>query len=194
MINELISLDLETSGKDIESGVTILSIGIIHLKSQKTYYAEAKHDLLMVEPSASRVHKLDMNSLDIAPIAGSFIAQDRKRLSKIDLECRQWLQETTGITEQNKLIILGWNVASFDMPFVRKFLPKTAGQINRRSIDLNALCFLEDCRHGRGLQETKGMLKRDIENTNPHDALADAIWSAKIFEELVKNQEINATQ
>lgn len=181
MNNEIISLDLETSGVDIEKGVTILSIGMVHLATGAEFYREAKHDLLVVEPRASRVHQLDMNSLDIG---------EKETLASIDLLARLWLGDVTKVEKQHRLISLGWNVAGFDMPFVRKFLPKTASQFSYRSIDLNAVLFAEDVVRGRALLETKRMYKKLFPNANAHNALADAKAAAHVFEQYTLTQQL----
>jgi len=189
--NEIVSLDLEMSGS-LANGGTILSIGIYHPKTQTTFYEEARHDFLVVEPEASRVHGLNMRELDIVQIADRDrsiykVTQDRKRLSIIDKECREWLQYNTGIVKQNQLIALGFGIAKYDMSFVEKFLPKTYGQFSNKTVDLNSLSIAADCKHDRELGETKEITKQlaHLKNEYPHNALSDAIWSWKVFKELI---------
>lgn len=197
---QIISLDLETSGANLADGVTILSIGMEHLATGETYYQEIKHDLLMVEPRASRVHGLDMNSLDLPEAEFAFTASlaaaeevhtpnRRIHMGACDLAAREWLQQFS--EKPGKLLALGWNIAGFDMPFVRKYLSKTNAWFSRRTIDMNALCFFFDVAGNQPLLEAKALLKKQCKNQYTHNALADAKAAAEGFRYLVRQIQEN---
>lgn len=62
----------------------------------------------------------------------------------VDERAFKFLSERLEGDDKYQFIPVGWNVGSFDMPFVRFTLPKTASLISRRTCDLNALVFAMD--------------------------------------------------
>ena len=97
-----------------------------------------------------------------------------------------------------KLHAVGWNVASFDFPFLRKHFPLTSRAISYRSVDLNAIVFamtqakLTDGNGDQwGYQRLKGYAKdraahRVWEETGQdqawHEAGYDALTALYAFE------------
>jgi hypothetical protein len=55
----------------------------------------------------------------------------------VDYELVKWLVER----DATKLILCGWNVGSFDMPFFQRYLPQFSQLFSYRSVDLNAVCI-----------------------------------------------------
>lgn len=60
---------------------------------------------------------------------------------RTDQGLRSWLLDHGASEDKKVLVPVGFNVGSFDMPFVRKFLPESYKLFSRRALDLNALCF-----------------------------------------------------
>ena len=57
----------------------------------------------------------------------------------VDDQLYRWLVNLGA--EERRCIPVGWNVGSFDMPFVRRTLPRTATLFGYRAVDLNSACF-----------------------------------------------------
>lgn len=95
------------------------------------------------------------------------------------------------------IVPIGWNVASFDLPFIRFALPKFFTLVSRRSIDLNAVVYSMDHLFKiPGNKDTVGyttlkkqskiyarwkLLERGIEY-RPHDAGWDAQMSILCYD------------
>lgn len=66
------------------------------------------------------------------------------RAAGVDWRLSTWLREkfeARGVNGRNGVPV-GFNVAAFDMPFVRRDLPLTASFFGYRAVDLNSLCFM----------------------------------------------------
>lgn len=62
----------------------------------------------------------------------------------VDIEFTNWLIEL-GANQKRRLIVpVGFNVGSFDMKFIKSFLPKSFDLFTRRAVDLNGICFSID--------------------------------------------------
>lgn len=116
-VHQLIQLGLAIPG-DMKRGQPQMS---------KSWDIGWDHPLL--DPQAMAVNGFTIDRIEAAP-----------RAEAVDAQILQWLDDR-GVTERTSCIPVGWNVASFDMPFVRKTLPLTAELFSRRAVDLNALCF-----------------------------------------------------
>jgi len=126
---ELISLDLETSSSDPEHG-TILSVGCVRFDPPeivpRDFYREVKHKSLEVTPEAMRVNGLDITTID---------SPKKLSLVEVDIKLRTWLWCGDIKSKNLRFIPMGLNVGSFDMAFVRKYLPLSAKAFGYRSLD-----------------------------------------------------------
>lgn len=75
------------------------------------------------------VHHIQIDDLLFAP-----------SVELVDGFAAKWVSEHFG-DNPRKNIAVGWNVASFDFQFLRKWMPETAKLFSYRSVDLNALVF-----------------------------------------------------
>ena len=173
---DVISLDLETSGSEVDRH-TILSVGCVRLSDMTSFYSEVRHESFEVSPEASRIHRIDLTTRD-----------DKKlpKMAQVDENLRTWLKGSKFFKEGKRfsLIPMGMNVAAFDMKFVQKYLPKSAALFGRRSMDLNAVLFVDALMHGHKFETTKKAAKtlghsfalHHVPDREAHDALFDA-WS-----------------
>lgn len=176
---EFAGVDIETTGSDIDAGAGICQIGV---------YLGGDNSSI---PNNSFVS-------DIRPHDGALVTDEalqingftRERFSRadsslyVDLSLRDWLQ-SHGITGRT-LIAIGWNVGTFDLRFIKKFLPLTFELFSYRTIDLNAVCFTIDPIHGvdKLKKRVKTYAKNVIGSENWHDALYDAKASLIAWERL----------
>lgn len=68
---------------------------------------------------------------------------------EVDDQLAEWLEDLGA--EPRQVIPIGWNVGSFDMPFVRRTFPSAGRFFPHRSLDLNSVCFTMS-----GLMDTGG--------------------------------------
>lgn len=129
-MKKIVGLDIETSGADntnpkhrvIQIGVAFGTMAVV---SRNVGWAR---DEFEAEPTATGVHGISEDEVVLAPSA-----------ERVDGQVAEWIGER-GVGHGD-LIATGWNVGSFDLPFVKRDLPETAKYVSRRTIDLNALCF-----------------------------------------------------
>lgn len=146
----IISLDIESSGREWQKHA-LLSIGIVDSKGAE-FYVELKHLSLEIEPQAMRVNQMPISQIDID-------SKEPPRFTpkKADAEMLAWLNERLGPKDQG--IPMGLNIGSFDMPFVRRWLPRAAARLSYRTMDLNALMFNRSLQTGEDFFTLKHRLK-----------------------------------
>ena len=171
-----ISLDIETSTDNIETG-TILSIGLVHFFNGESREYNIKHEVLTVKPESMRVNQINVLDLDHA---------DRVSMAYVDSSVSAWL------VGMNYPKPFGMNVGTFDMLFVRKFLPEVTSDFGYRSIDLNALIFAEALKHNTDYRSVKEKLKSSaylaVKNRfggKEHDALFDAYMNCYVLAQIL---------
>lgn len=183
-----VGLDIETSTSDASTG-ELLSIGVVDFFNfeNKAYY-EVHHKRLTVEPEAMRVNKIDVCTLDGA---------NKESLYTIDNSLFVWFTEAKSRYATNHIVPVGFNVGSFDMPFVRKYLPITGGILKYRSIDLNALCFARALQQAYAFDTVKKRIKRSavdqakkiLPQYDEHNALFDAMVAVFVLQDFTSSEE-----
>jgi len=134
----LISLDCETSGSDISKGAAMIQIGASMKDGGHIYtYCQTLNPLdenMWWEEEAAQVHKIPQEKVLKSP-----------NRDDIDDGLYDWLiRHGAHPSHRDRNIAVGWNISGFDMPFVKKYLPRTFKLFSRRTLDLNALCFALD--------------------------------------------------
>jgi len=140
-------------------------------------------------------YRVDPESLQVNGFDHARIQQGQPP-EVVDVACVAWLDLRFPGMHAKQLIPVGWNVAGFDMPFVRRDLPKLGARLSYRSVDLNAVCFALD---GKVAAGTDGQVrprswewwKKDVKRlaleamgagvAKPHDAEWDAVVSLQAF-------------
>ena len=140
-----VGMDLETSGSDHDRSA-LIQVGIANEYGQiySSYVgdwrwadvADTKWDHIdglrsydWSDEAEVRAHKIPRETIDAARPA-----------HVVDGEAAHWIREYVGIVPK-AIIAVGWNIAGFDFPFWREYLPRAAGSMAYRSVDLNALVF-----------------------------------------------------
>lgn len=160
---EFAGVDIETTGSDIDAGAGICQIGVF--LGDDSFVCDIKpHNGALVTEEALLVNGFTHERF----AAGS-------DASLVDRNLYDWLidHDVKGRT----LIAIGWNVASFDLRFIKKFLPMSFSLFSYRTIDLNAVCFTMDPVNGvdKLKKKVKSYAAASItSDENWHDALYDA--------------------
>jgi len=131
----LIGLDGEMSSADIVTGGKLIQAGAAAWSGPRGSLVETFTSLIRQvdmewSDRAAQVHGLSREQVDEAPEA-----------SEVDDAFHAWLIAHGGVEGRRILVPVGLNVASFDMPFFREALPRSAALFARRAVDINALCF-----------------------------------------------------
>jgi hypothetical protein len=66
--------------------------------------------------------------------------RDGRTATVVAREAADWLMSFSGAGPRD-FIAVGWNVGSFDFPFVQRFMPELAKLFSYRFQDLNSVCF-----------------------------------------------------
>lgn len=205
MIDQItrISLDLETSGLEIGKHVP-LSIGAVKLdvprdtvNGNNSFYVQLEWDSVNVDPKALKINRLNIanppgrcesliaNSLPVEEGLHAFTA---------------WLNATPSWLDKTKIVVIGKNVGSFDLPMLKSIWSGPSfvrdWPFHYRSIDLNTLFFTLADIEGIAFNEVQSRVseiawRKQInlfESNGPskHHALADAWWNVFAREECIK--------
>ena len=206
MTSHFIGLDLETSGVEIEEGVVPIQLGMAQLGRDGANPTLFKSNIGWpgfngppgrdVFPSwsdeAEGIHKLTQDTILRAPsaitVAGYAV---------------RWIGEEAPDTNRAAIIPVGWNIAGFDMPFIKRYLPALQDAIAYRSVDLNAVCMsisaarLPSPLGGRWKFQTLRKIVHEVSGAKAamayygghelwHDATFDALASLYAWEALIK--------
>ena len=139
-----VGMDLETSGSSHERSA-LIQVGIANEYGQifSEYVGdwrwEDRVDTKWDHIDGLRSYDWSEEAAPIHNIARSTIDAARPA-HLVDASAEEWIKANVGIVPK-AIIAVGWNVAGFDFPFWREYLPRAAGSMAYRSVDLNALVF-----------------------------------------------------
>lgn len=177
-----IGIDGEMSGNDIDAGAKLIQIGL------------AKYVDGNMESIGYMINPGDMSWSDEAQAVHQFtieeVRQNGLEPSLVDKITSEWANPGNG---RRDFVMVGFNVGSFDRPFIKQTLPITYGKFSRRSVDLNSLIFLMSNTNTEfekikakakdyAFEKMEGMFN-DFKNRQ-HDAEYDAVMSLYCFEYL----------
>lgn len=142
MTDIYIGLDLETSGTDIDAGSVPIQVGVSvgsysHMKSLIGGWEFNK------QPSSAYPATWDDRAALIHNIDPSLVGPDcdpEEWPTVVDRKVVSFLTRIANVGPR-EAVLVGWNVGTFDFPFVRQFLPATAALCSYRFVDLNAVVF-----------------------------------------------------
>ena len=177
-----IGIDGEMSGNDIDAGAKLIQIGLA-----KYIDNEMQSIGYMINPG-------EMSWSDEAEAVHQFTKDDVVTLglepSVVDTVVSDWANPTN---QRRDFVMVGFNVGSFDRPFIKQVLPITYSRFSRRSVDLNSLIFSLSDTNGQ-FERIKGAAKEyafekmegmfDGFQNRQHDAEYDAVMSLYCFEYL----------
>lgn len=192
MTLEYWGVDLETSGVDLNKHVPI-QVGIVAPNGEKftsgiggwqfdkepSYNAPfgvVGYPIWDVE--AQRVHGLEMEVINASPY--NF---------QVAKAAAQFVSRESDVGWNAQRLMVGWNIASFDMQFINKHMPELGKQFSYRSVDLNALCFAITNQSGhltynKLRQHVDEVVLEELGYENKHDALWDAEAALAAFDYL----------
>lgn len=177
-----IGIDGEMSGTDIDAGHKLIQIGMakyVDGEMQSIGYLLNPGEMAWSE-EAEQVHQFtreDIQGYGIYP-------------SIVDPIVARWANPGE---QRRDFVMVGFNVGSFDRPFIKQTLPLLYEKFSRRSVDINSLIFAlantdkEFLRIKKAAKEyafikMEGMFS-EFKNRQ-HDAEYDAVMSLYCFEYL----------
>lgn len=162
---EFAGLDIESTSSNTETG-GLIQIGVYFTPGLKFSSDVRPLQPYEVSKEAMKVNGFTMNRIQRAESAEA-----------VDHNLRDFLDALA--VGDKRLVAIGWNVGSFDLPFVRRFLPLTFKKLSYRTVDLNAVCFtLDPIKWERHKKAAKAYAKDQLTDEgwqeNWHDASYDA--------------------
>lgn len=191
----LIALDCETTGLDLAAGNVPIEVGAAFRDdSGNVQWFETRilHEAgsFTWHPEAFKVNHFSLEEISDPRVANP--------AEIVDADLAVWLDAAGDY----RLVPLGWNVGSFDWPFILKWLPITAslfkdryGNPGHQFADLNSMMFLlEKAQQGMGSHPTKASLRGVAEKAADRDGMEvrwhsggfDSYASLIAFEELAR--------
>ena len=134
-----VGLDLETSGTDISAGSVPIQVGVslgaaANMRSLIGGWEWDNDDRPETwDERAALIHNIDRDLVGV-------MCDVEEYPTVVDRKVASFLTRMANVGP-NEAVLVGWNVGTFDFPFVRKYLPNTAALCSYRFVDLNALCF-----------------------------------------------------
>jgi DNA polymerase III epsilon subunit-like protein len=180
VIREYVAVDLETTGRSVEDGHRVIQIGVALSNG-----FDWKSDIGWTDNYPWQQEALNVNGFTHDRIRKGPAAEH------VDTSLSLWLADRG--FKYNSLRAVGWNVGSFDLPFIAKYLPMTREYFDFRAADLNTACFLLSFA-GYGPSETlksqsKKYAEAKLRKTGAapewHDALYDAKAALQSFQYLI---------
>ena len=186
-----IGIDGEMSGTDIDAGHKLIQIGLA--KYNPT--GGVDHIGYLINPGDMA---WSMQAQEVHQFSEEYIRDYGKWPGEIDQTVAEWANPGE---QKRDFVMVGFNVGSFDRPFIKQTLPITHSKFSRRSVDINSVIFsLSDT--NSAFERIKGRAKdyafEKMEgmfhgfSNRQHDAEYDAVMSLYCFEylrSLIKLQE-----
>jgi DNA polymerase III epsilon subunit-like protein len=178
-----IGIDGEMSGNDIDAGHKLIQIGLAKYSED----GGMDHIGYLINPGdmnwsmeAQEVHQFDRDLIRGYGISPSIV----------DPIVARWANPGE---QRRDFVMVGFNVGSFDRPFIKQTLPITYGKFSRRSVDLNSVIFsmsetntqferIKDKAKSYAFAKMEGMFEGN--QNRQHDAEYDAVMSLYCFEYL----------
>jgi len=177
-----VGIDGEMSSPDIEKGGALIQIGLSVFTHEGietiSEYLRPPADMYW-EDSAAEVHGITQEQLKFAGM----------HPEEADELIYEWLTgHGANPKHRARTVPVGFNITGFDLPFVKKTLPKTYSLLSRRAAELNGMLWLLDGKKGHSMEEWKELAleyaKINLNTYKPHDAGWDSARHLLCFEYL----------
>ncbi|MGH2697873.1 MAG: hypothetical protein ACRDJL_01565 [Actinomycetota bacterium] len=119
-----IGVDGEMTGTDGPTVHQLIQIGVATAPDE-VFVSDIGYEEWSEDAESMAVHGLSAERIGAAP-----------RADVVDAELCGWLGDKV-VESGRGLIAVGWNVAAFDLPYVRHYLSRFARHLSRRSVDLH---------------------------------------------------------
>jgi DNA polymerase III epsilon subunit-like protein len=200
-VTTYIGLDLETSGTDIGDGSTVLHPSAKDGRAAPIQLGMATADGGVFceviggwdfyrdhtwSDEAGAVHGIPFDKVEHAPPA-----------DEVAERAVEWVAP---LGHRASIIPVGWNIAGFDMPFVKRFLPSVQNHMSYRTVDLNAICFALSSARVKsplggmwGYKSLKSVVK-DVAGERAAAVLGEVLWHDAGFDALASLYAFDALQ
>lgn len=177
-----IGIDGEMSGTDIDAGHKLIQIGLAkYIDGQMASIG------YLINPGEM---EWSLQAQEVHQFSREYI--DKYGLSPDIVDAASSLWANPG-EQKRDFVMVGFNVGSFDRPFIKQTLPSLYGKFSRRSVDINSVIFSMSDTNSQ-FERIKGKAKDyafekmdgmfEGFKDRQHDAEYDAVMSLYCFEYL----------
>lgn len=136
-----------------------------------------------------RLDFVNQESMEVHGIDPGWLKEGAPHPKVVDEKLAFWVSQQ--LSGQQKAIPVGWGVSYFDMPWIRKYLPRSSEYLSRRSVELGAVCYSIGSTFGMSPDTLKRKSKRYAEERNTdkhvwHNAGYDSLAALLSWEYLMK--------
>jgi hypothetical protein len=167
-----VGIDGEMSSPDLEAGGQLIQIGLaVHAAGaiQSIVFLIKPTEEMLWDENAAKVHNItqdDIRGYGIHP-------------EIVDNAIYRWLVgHGADARHRAKTVPVGFNITGFDMPFLKKTLPRTYSLFSRRTAELNGMLWLLHGKNDVGFEGWKkkalAYAESKLDDYKPHDAEWDA--------------------
>lgn len=177
-----IGLDGEMSGTDLSSGSRLIQIGLAKIVDGEIESAAEliNPGVMSWSEEAEGVHEFTQRQIE----------EDGLMPNIVDRHMSDWINSKG---QRRDTVAVGFNVGSFDMPFLNYTLPLTFAKFSRRTVDLNSIIFymsdtdrefqrIKRNAKAYAVQKMSGLFEGFKDRQ--HDAEYDAVMALYCFEYL----------
>jgi DNA polymerase III epsilon subunit-like protein len=182
MMITYIGIDGEMSGTDIDAGHKLIQIGMAKYVDERVVSIG-----VMLNPG---VMEWSDQAEEVHQFSRDYVEKMGEDPAMVDQMLADWANKTS---HRRDYVMVGFNVGSFDRPFIKQQLPITYGKFSRRCVDLNSMIFAMSDTNTQ-FERIKGKAKDyafekmdglfDGFKDRQHDAEYDAVMSLYCFEYL----------
>lgn len=177
-----IGLDGEMSGTEIENGHKLIQIGMAKYVDEKMTSIG-----VLLNPGAMAWSE---QAESVHEFSREYVEKNGEDPAMVDQMLANWANPSS---HRRDFVMVGFNVGSFDRPFVSQSLPILFSKFSRRSVDLNSLIFMmsdtnteferiKNKAKNYAFEKMEGMFEGF--SNRQHDAEYDAVMSLYCFEYL----------
>lgn len=186
-----IGVDGEMSHNEINENAALLQLGLA-VRDTEGKMQHFNTTMKPVEPymwdeAAANVHGFTREQVNGWGIT----------VADADMLLSDWLASVgCRVSKRSENVAVGFSVGSFDMLFVKKFLPQTFSFFSRRFYDLNALVYMLSIKTGESFLTVKRNVMEEVVEQigydNAHDAGWDAIMHVIFMETVLDKLNVNS--
>ena len=171
------------SGTDVDSGHKLIQIGMAKVveNTMTSVGILLNPGIMEWSEEAEAIHQFSREQIE----------KNGEDPAMVDQQLADW---TNPSSHRRDFVMVGFNVGSFDRPFIKQTLPLLYSKFSRRSVDLNSVIFsmadtnanfekIKSRSKSYAFEKMEGMFEGF--SNRQHDAEYDAVMSLYCFEYLI---------
>lgn len=205
----MLFLDIETTGLDYTKH-QILSLGMLYVDEEgntKEFLENCSYKEYTVTPEALNVNGIDLAThkgysiVELEAEAIRFLLTTELHKKYMETYCKEMsyhsFTEPTStynfilskLQKESSILPIGFNIGTFDMMFIKKYLPEFNKLFSYRAVDLNSIIYMEAEVNKVPYEKLKKYYSKKFEVN--HNALDDCRKAYEVYKEIVDSFRFN---